>query len=206
MWHDRRGKAILKLGMWLIFFVIMAFAVFLTNLLSEPSSPSINDDSLIPHQKKFLNLKDTWELFLSSNYHYQYEIHNKNTNEMTIFQGEKTNGIDIGYRESKIGIIKYRQEDNHTYQILVDHEEEIPFIYEEEDQNYLNLQNLNTKLSYLIPDEKISGTMRKITYQNGEEWIEITTTENNIKQIRINNSQKEYNLSFTTKNEVESKK
>ena len=125
---------------------------------------------------------------------------------MTIFQGEKTNGIDIGYRESKIGIIKYRQEDNHTYQILVDHEEEIPFIYEEEDQNYLNLQNLNTKLSYLIPDEKISGTMRKITYQNGEEWIEITTTENNIKQIRINNSQKEYNLSFTTKNEVESKK
>ena len=44
--------------------------------------------------------------------------------------------------------------------------------------------------------------MRTLNYQNGDETIEITTTLNEIKKIRINTAQKEYNLLFDTLEQV----
>lgn len=205
MWHDKRGKAILKLCMWFVFFLLMSIAILLTNTFSNSTIPPKVNEPVNNEQKKYLNLKEIWNLLSSSNYHYQYQIHHKITNESTVFQGEKNNDIDTGYRESKIGIIKYRLENGHIYQIFVDNEEEIPKIFESDDENYLNLEKLYLKLEALIPNETISGTMRKLIFQNGEEIIEVTTTINQIKQIRINTSQKEYNLSFTIENNTERK-
>ncbi|MCI8466657.1 MAG: hypothetical protein HFI08_00465 [Bacilli bacterium] len=202
MWHDKKGKAIIKLGLWVAFLLLIMLMIPIMNLFNKTTTlPQINEK---PNndQEKYKNINEMWENLLSFNYQYQYQVSDKLSNETILFQGKKVNGIDTGYRESKIGIIKYRIEENHIYQILVDSEEEITFLYEEEDKPFLNLQDLHTKLNYFIPAETISGTMRTLNYQNGDETIEISTTLNEIKKIRINTAQKEYNLLFDTVEQV----
>lgn len=196
MWHDKKGKAILKLGIWFLFFIIMAFVMMITSIFSKPISNKENEIPKDPEITEFLNIDKMWDTLIISNYEYNYQIKEKSTMDTIIYQGKIDNNINTGYKESKLGIIKYRIEENHIYQILVDNEEEITNLYDIEDQEYLILSSILEKLKMLQPTETKNGTMRSLTYLWDDVTIVVNTTLSSISQIRIDTPQKEYNLSF----------
>lgn len=198
MWHDKRGKAILKLGIWFLFFLLMALVMLIMSVFNKPTNKPSTKNPPIQNEITYLSINEMWDNLENQGYAYQYQVTTKPTSESIIYQGDKTN-VDIGFRESKIGIIKYRVEEDHTYQILVDNEIEIPSIYEEGDELYLNLKNIRESLTNIIPEETKSGIKRVLTYQNNDVTTQIITTSTEITSIRITTSTKEYNLLLTIK-------
>lgn len=204
MWHDKRGKAILKLWIWFAFFCIMGLLLVMMSIFNKPTNkPNISKNPVTNPIVNYLSLNEMWDKLFQDGYDYKYQITNKETNETTLYQGSKKEEIDTGYRESKIGIIKYRIEQGHIYQILVDTEEEITSIYEEGEDAYLNLRTLRSNLNNIIPEERKSGTMREIVYQNDDVTTTIHTTTNEITSIRITTPFKEYNLLLEGKTKEE---
>lgn len=204
MWHDKRGKAILKLWIWFAFFCVMGILLVIMSIFNKPTNNvNIPKDPVTNPEVNYLSLNEMWDKLFQDGYDYRIQITNKETNEITLYQGSKKDEIDTGYRESKIGIIKYRIEQGHIYQILVDTEEEIASIYEEEEDAYLNLRTLRSNLNNIIPEERKSGTMREIIYQNNEVTTTIHTTANEITSIRITTLSKEYNLLLERKTKEE---
>jgi len=193
MWKDPKGHAILKLGIWAIFFLIMGSILGIINLFSNHQSieqPSINNSF------EFLDINSMWEELESNPYHYELQIRNLETQEITTYNGEVASKENIGYRESKLGIIKYKIKDEKTYQIFQDTEMEINNLWLEEAQKYVPLENLKTFLT-ISATETTEKENRTLTYQTENETIKIFTSPTKIVQIKIQNNLKELTYQLT---------
>lgn len=195
MWHDKRGKAILKLGIYFAFFLLMAMTLIVMSIFNKPRNEVTNPPKE-NQEIQFLSPSKMWQNLLSQDYHYKYQILTKENKEVIIFEGDKNSEGETGYRESKIGIIKYRIKENKIYQIFMDKEEEISNLYEEEDIPYLILPNLYQKLNTIIPETSKSGTTKILKYQENDIQIEVKMTTKQITSIQIMTTEKEYKLSF----------
>ena len=198
MWQDKRGKAILKLGIYFVFFLFMAILLTVMSIFNKPLETT-KKPSTENKEVHFLSNTEMWENLMTQDYHYKYQVITKENQESVLYEGEKINGIDTGYRESKIGIIKYCIKEEKTYQILVETEEEITNLWGEEDTLYLNLVNLHTLLNTIIPETTKSGTTKLLKYQENDIQIEIKMSPKQITSIQIDTKDKEYKLSFQKK-------
>ena len=169
MWNNPRQKALLKLGMWFCFLIIMAIVLSVMNLLGKNNlkQPTKKDEPIPP------------------------------TIEIITYQGTKKNQVEEGYRESKLGIIKYRIEKEKTYQILVDQEIEIDNLIKPEDSSYLIISKLKEKIVELKPQENIIGSTKYVTFQNETEKMQFIINPSDITKIQITTPTTEYILEFT---------
>jgi len=198
LWSTTRGKAILKLGGWIFFFLILGISC----LFFQNPNPSKNlTHSVEKNEDRFIftDLKTMLTNLKSMNYQYHFQIIDPNTEEKITYFGEKNNKIDIGYRESKLGIIKYKIIEEKTFQLLNEVEEEINNLYLEEDLNAISLDNLIEKIDTMNKNETINDKTRILTFQNEIEIITIKTNEKNISSIQIKNNTKEYILTYQVK-------
>ena len=120
-----KGKAILRLIKWCVFFVILFIFLAIASLMS-PKNNSIKKPNNEINKPQEEIPKDNWneetltietineyQEKLNNDYDYKYEISiNK---EKYIFSGTKTNNINKGYKESSTGIIKYSIDSTGTY-------------------------------------------------------------------------------------------
>lgn len=197
IWNTKRGKALIKLGGWLLFFLLLGSCVAVLGnnnkdfQKTEHQNEKKNDERIM-----YKDLKSMLEDLQKENIRYEYTITNFITTEKISFHGEKIDQIETGYRESKIGIIKYKIVEGKTYQIFVDSEEEIDNLFNPEDMTNLNLENLLEKLNNMNKNEILHDTKREIIYQNEDEVITIKTTTKEITEIKINKEEKEYLLQY----------
>lgn len=191
MWQNPRGKAILKLGLWFIFFLVVGMFFLITS--PNPQNKSQNETQTETHYEP---LSDMLEQLKTEDLSYEYQII-KDMDTITL-KGDREDNIEIGYKESKLGIIKYKKTEEKVYQIIMDTEEEIPSLLEEEDENYLNISWIEERTKTMTYQESVEETKRKISY-HGEESIIITTTPNQILKMEIKTPTTNYILNYEIK-------
>lgn len=146
-----KGKAILRLIKWCVFFTILFIFLAVVSMTSPKNitKPNINNETKEPDATKPIESNDNWnsetltienlnkyQEMLSNIYDYNYEI--KINNLKYAFSGTKTPTEDKGYKESKEGIIKYIIDNTGTYMETTGERILINNLYEEIEENYIN--------------------------------------------------------------------
>lgn len=192
MWNTQKGKALIKLGIWFLFFCLIGILL----LFSEPNVQTKKQETPKVQEEKYLTLDNMFENLLENDYEYQIEILDKETEERITYNGEIKDGIDLGYRESKIGIIKYKITNGKTYQILIDEETEMNNLFQEEDQNYVSIANIQKLIVEQPFEETKDEKERTLVYQLKNELIEIKTDKIKIHTMKITTNNKRYTISI----------
>lgn len=145
-----KGKAILRLIKWGIFFLILFIFLAISSLMSPHKEIQKPDNNIKePTSDNETIDKDNWneetltietitkyQEYLSNIYDYKYEISiNK---EKYIYSGTKTKITDRGFKESSNGIIKYLIDSTGTYEETTTEKIAINNLYEGIEENYLN--------------------------------------------------------------------
>ena len=190
-WQTERGKAIVKLGLWLVF--ILALIIF---ALVNKNDNTINKENEETEEKEVYEFKkydEMIESLLDSNYEFNYDIVINDTNYL--FNGTKCNNEVLGYKESNMGIIKYYISDN-TYQVVLKELVPIENLYENIDINYLDLNILFNNLNEYLYNIEKNDNKRTITYKKDGYQVEVITNLDNITNINITVDNNTYNLSY----------
>lgn len=146
-----KGKAILRLIKWGIFFFILFIFLAVASLMSPQSKESQKPHNNIkePTDDNETIDKDNWneetltietiskyQEYLSNTYDYKCEISiNK---EKYIYSGTKTKSENKGFKESSSGIIKYLIDSTGSYEETTTEKKIINNLYEGIEENYLN--------------------------------------------------------------------
>lgn len=192
-----KGKAILRLIKWCIFFVILFIFLAIASLMS-PKNTSIKKPNNEINKPQEEIPKDNWneetltietineyQEKLNNDYDYKYEISiNK---EKYIFSGTKTNNINKGYKESNTGIIKYSIYGTGTYMETTTEKTLINNLYEGIEENYLNpIYILNIIKELEITRDRECDCIEPVYKANDSKNIyRITTSNQNITGIDI---------------------
>lgn len=192
-----KGKAILRLIKWCIFFVILFIFLAIASLMS-PKNTSIKKPNNEINKPQEEIPKDNWneetltietineyQEKLNNDYDYKYEISiNK---EKYIFSGTKTNNINKGYKESNTGIIKYSIDSTGTYMETTTEKTLINNLYEGIEENYLNpIYILNIIKELELTRDRECDCIEPVYKANDSKNIyRITTSNQNITGIDI---------------------
>lgn len=192
-----KGKAILRLIKWCVFFVILFIFLAIASLMS-PKNNSIKKPNNEINKPQEEIPKDNWneetltietineyQEKLNNDYDYKYEISiNK---EKYIFSGTKTNNINKGYKESNTGIIKYSIDSTGTYMETTTEKTLINNLYEGIEENYLNpIYILNIIKELEITRDRECDCIEPVYKANDSKNIyRITTSNQNITGIDI---------------------
>lgn len=196
-WQSEKGKAAIKLGLWMIFIVVLIVIV----IISEQGTTNLTGDEVIPPEvdsgenTDFNNYSDMLDNLLLDNYEYSYTITTENGKY--IYTGWKNDNKEIGFREDGNGIIKYFVDESNTYRINMDTLEIMTDLYNGFDSSYIDLHLLFENLSeYLYSVEK-NGNIRTINYDKEGYQVIVTTDIENITNIQITVDTTTYDLEFT---------
>ena len=134
-WSTTQGKSTIKFVAWMIFIIIL-IVIFAIN--GKPENNNINNtqekNEEIISFEKYETMQDN---LLNGCFNYEYKIIEENIT--TIYTGKKLNDTEIGYKETKDGIIKYIKDKDITYKVVLDEKEELPNLYDESDKSFLNI-------------------------------------------------------------------
>lgn len=210
-----KGKAILRLIKWCIFFVILFIFLAIASLMS-PKNTSIKKPNNEINKPQEEIPKDNWneetltietineyQEKLNNDYDYKYEISiNK---EKYIFSGTKTNNINKGYKESNTGIIKYSIDSTGTYMETTTEKTLINNLYEGIEENYLNpIYILNIIKELEITRDREYDCIEPVYKANDSKNIyRITTSNQNITGIDITALDFSYIYNLDFKNIIE---
>lgn len=192
LWKSNRGKAGIKLGLWVIFFCFIGVYALLS-----PSPKSSSETSMPEEKTSFPSFKEMWNDLEKSNFKYEYEVSEKNSDDITTYHGEVFGENETGIKESKIGRIEYKKVAEEYYQVLEGEERKLVNFYDEIDIKYLVLNNLKKLFNTLTMSEETAGKTRTIRYQNETETIFITTDEKKITKIKVETMEKIYRMNYT---------
>lgn len=197
-WQSERGKAIIKLGLWMIFIAILIAVVIFSDTSSEDIKLTPTEEETTNTETenyKFTNYNDMIDKLLLYNYEYTYTI--TTLDNKYIYTGWKNNNQELGFKEDASGIIKYFIDETGNYRINLDNRELITDLYSNFDASYLNLSMLFDNLSeYLYSVEK-NADVRTITYDKEGYQVTVITDTENITNINITVDTTTYDLEFT---------
>ena len=203
-WQTDRGKALIKLLLWILFIVIVLGAFIMQEKdniddYQMPSNEVTNEESQ-EDDNNFKKYSDMQEELLNNNYLYKYII--TNSEEKIVFSGIKNGTNETGYKETKAGIIKYQIVDGIVSQINMDEITNIDNLYENIDRNYLDISLLFNNLSeYLYSTEK-EDSKRTITYDKDGYKVSVITNLESIEKIEITVDEWIYELNFYNVNNI----
>ena len=193
---DRRMRAVIKLCMWGIFFLLMFIFLAVASLFNKAPSDTLEEENKV--EIVSANIPLMLENLILSNYTYEYKINTENISYS--YTGSKENGEIKGYYESTNGIIKYIIKDNNYYELNNDELIENSTIITEEDKNILDLNNLLNLIKEYENDNEVKQEENIYTYDIVDDeksyQIIITTKTNDIEKIVINYNNINYDLIF----------
>lgn len=196
-WQTEKGKATIKLGLWMVFIAILIVVV----LVSERDSINlpVEDDSTPSETEtenyEFVNYSDMLDKLLLGNYEYSYTITNETGKY--IYTGWKNENKEIGFKEDSTGVIKYYIDDSGTYKVNMDTLEVIDYLYNGVDTSYLDLELLFGNLNEFLYSVTKNEDMRTITYDKSGYQVEVMTDTRDITNITITTDTTTYDLNFT---------
>lgn len=200
-WKTPRGKALIKLGLWGIFLiVIFAFATIdtpnrSTNLFEEEE---VEEKEVV----QFLLYADMIRNLEKNNYMFSYTI---KSGERTIFLSGKQMGDEItGLKETDKGdVTKYYINKDRVYKVILGNLEIIEDFYEFIDPNMLDMNAFFTSLAGVTYKVEKHDETRNIIYDTLDYSVVVETDLENITNITYINGDKEYILSFQSIGKVE---
>lgn len=197
LWQDKRMHAVIVLGLWFLFFIIVFLILGIISLFTpnKEVNPSIKEETKEEVPANIVNLLENLK---NSNYQFNYTVTN---NESTItYNGNCENGEIIGYFENGEGIKKYTVKDGIYYQIIK--EERIEDINLISDFDKPNL-DINTIIEKIKEYEKNLEPLQEenvYTYDFlndvGIYKIQVTVTDSLISKIGIQADTTYYELAF----------
>lgn len=141
-----KGKAILKLIRWSIFF----FLLFTLLIIASFFSPKASNNKPTNEKKEVIDNAYINKLLDNlTRDEYQYDIEIKKLEEIISFHGTKTSKLNEGYKETSEGIIKYFIDENGIYQKISNENIPILNLYESLSEQYLIEANLIKNLKVL---------------------------------------------------------
>lgn len=197
MKQNDKGKAILKLIRWIIFFLFIMIFCIISSIITknrpiekENNKKPVINNPIKKEENNTKDLKDYLTLLSDSNINYTYKINSSNL--VYTFKGTVTNNIEEGYKESASNIIKYYIVEDEIYQEVLDNRIPISNLYEDLNQDYLNVKKLVSHLSNLNftkIDDTYKATNNNLNY-------EINIKNEEINNIIIIGNDLEYILSY----------
>lgn len=200
-WQTDRGKALIKLLLWMVFIVILIVLVIVSerNANSEildVDKPENNatDTPSEPENVEYEAYNTMITNLLANNYEYEYLI--TTATDSIILTGFKNPDKEIGFKETSSGITKYFIDSTGTYELNMNTYSIIDNLYSEFDSSYLNLELLFNNLSeYLYNTEENVG-IRTITYDKDGFQVTVTTDTKNITNVLVMTDTTTYDLNF----------
>ena len=122
MWANPRYKAIIKLGFWFVFLIVI---VVFSSVSSPKETNSIPNSEMDKEEIVFASLDDMQNNILLNNSKYSLKVSNVVNNSLLVYDGEIVEGVDIGYFESTNEVYKYSCTLEGCYKLYTDHQEEI---------------------------------------------------------------------------------
>ncbi len=203
-WQSEKGKAAVKLGLWMIFIIILVVIVIFSeqnNSLEIDSTSLTEEENNTEVEYEFKSYSQMQQNLLMENYEYEYVI--TTADSKYVYTGKKANGKEIGFRESSEGIIKYYDDGSGIYQITLDEMIEFETIYSNFNEDYLNLDVLFTNLNEYLYTIEINEDTRLITYDKEGYQVKVLTDTENITEIYITVDTVVYELKFSKVGECE---
>ena len=198
-----KGKAILKLIGWAIFFAFIFLLLIISAFM--PKESKINQDinnneaeekeedmpiNSLLSKETFNNIKNE---LLNGNYDYKYEITLEDTKY--IFNGTKKDDIETGYKETKEGVVKYYIDSTGIYEDKLTEKVPLNNLYENLDLNYLNFNNL---MKTLDMEMVLISSTDLLIYDMASEVVDyqIALADKDLKYIKITGSNSDYAPSY----------
>lgn len=200
-WQTDRGKALIKLLLWMVFIVILIVLVIVSerNANSEildvdKPENNVTDTPSEPENVEYEAYNTMITNLLANNYEYEYLI--TTATDSIILTGFKNPDKEIGFKETSSGITKYFIDSTGTYELNMNTSSIIDNLYSEFDSSYLNLELLFNNLNeYLYNTEENVG-IRTITYDKDGFQVTVTTDTKNITNVLVVADTTTYDLNF----------
>ena len=200
-WQTDRGKALIKLLLWMVFIVILIVLAIASERngnseILDVDKPENNatDTPREPENVEYEAYNTMITNLLANNYEYEYLI--TTATDSIILTGFKNPDKEIGFKETSSGITKYFIDSTGTYELNMNTSSIIDNLYSEFDSSYLNLELLFNNLSeYLYNTEENVG-IRTITYDKDGFQVTVTTDTKNITNVLVMTDTTTYDLNF----------
>ncbi len=200
-WQTDRGKALIKLLLWMVFIVILIVLAIVSERngnseILDVDKPENNatDTPSEPENIEYEAYNTMITNLLANNYEYEYLI--TTATDSIILTGFKNPDKEIGFKETSSGITKYFIDSTGTYELNMNTYSIIDNLYSEFDSSYLNLELLFNNLSeYLYNTEENVG-IRTITYDKDGFQVTVTTDTKNITNVLVMTDTTTYDLNF----------
>lgn len=200
-WQTDRGKALIKLLLWMVFIVILIVLAIVSERngnseILDVDKPENNatDTPSEPENIEYEAYNTMITNLLANNYEYEYLI--TTATDSIILTGFKNPDKEIGFKETSSGITKYFIDSTGTYELNMNTYSIIDNLYSEFDSSYLNLELLFNNLSeYLYNTEENVG-IRTITYDKDGFQVTVTTDTKNITNVLVVTDTTTYDLNF----------
>lgn len=200
-WQTDRGKALIKLLLWMVFIVILIVLAIVSERngnseILDVDKPENNatDTPSEPENVEYEAYNTMITNLLANNYEYEYLI--TTATDSIILTGFKNPDKEIGFKETSSGITKYFIDSTGTYELNMNTYSIIDNLYSEFDSSYLNLELLFNNLSeYLYNTEENVG-IRTITYDKDGFQVTVTTDTKNITNVLVMTNTTTYDLNF----------
>ena len=200
-WQTDRGKALIKLLLWMVFIVILIVLAIASerngnNEILDVDKPedNVTDTPSEPEKVEYETYNTMITNLLANNYEYEYLI--TTASDSIILTGFKNPDKEIGFKETNSGITKYFIDSTGTYELNMNTSSIIDNLYSEFDSSYLNLELLFNNLNeYLYNTEENVG-IRTITYDKDGFQVTVTTDTKNITNVLVVTDTTTYDLNF----------
>ena len=200
-WQTDRGKALIKLLLWMVFIVILIALAIVSERngnseILDVDKPENNatDTPREPENVEYEAYNTMITNLLANNYEYEYLI--TTATDSIILTGFKNPDKEIGFKETSSGITKYFIDSTGTYELNMNTSSIIDNLYSEFDSSYLNLELLFNNLNeYLYNTEENVG-IRTITYDKDGFQVTVTTDTKNITNVLVMTDTTTYDLNF----------
>ncbi len=191
-----KGKAILKLIGWGIFFLLIIIFILISMLITSLNDNNINNidkGNPTPEEEK-INVEDILSDLVNKDFTYTYEVNTEA--EKYLFKGEKKGDTNTGFKVSSLKTINYYIDNTGIYEQTTDNKTLIEDFYANLEEQYLkedSLKELLTSLEYIREDNL--NTIN-LSYQNEELKITVIIENKLIKTINIEKNDTVYNLEY----------
>ena len=200
-WQTDRGKALIKLLLWMVFIIILIVLAIVSERngnseILDVDKPENNatDTPSEPENIEYEAYNTMITNLLANNYEYEYLI--TTATDSIILTGFKNPDKEIGFKETSSGITKYFIDSTGTYELNMNTSSIIDNLYSEFDSSYLNLELLFNNLSEYLYNAEENVGIRTITYDKDGFQVTVTTDTKNITNVLVMTDTTTYDLNF----------
>lgn len=194
LWADKRTKALIKLGLWFLFFAIFFIFIGIMSLFNNESSTNNNLEK--ETEKVQANIPGMLENLINSNYTFEYVVTDEN-NITYSYNGSKENEEIKGYYENNNGITKFIVKNNIVYKINGTEEIEDNTIVNDTDKKLFDLNNILSKIKNYEEVHEPVYENEQYSYSLDESLnIKISTKNNEIYSIEFLYNNLNYKLLY----------